>query len=271
VFAFLLFSVRIHAETRTIQWQSVRPGLAFDRIYDPVYCRKGSRFTAALLIDPSEYRFEAFHFSEMEDRQLRTAGEWKDLLGAPVVFNAGQYYERFTHMGLLVREGRNLGSPFIKKWKGLLVEEYDGDFADRTRVLDCAYQPHDPSGAAYRFAVQSYMVLDKQGNKRIRKSDLLANRTSVISLKDGRLVLLCTEGAYTLYDFADFMRELDLDIHHAMGLDGGHQAQLAVQAESFQYETYGLWSTGARASLGNMAFPVRLPIPAVIALFPRSP
>ncbi|MBI4776510.1 MAG: phosphodiester glycosidase family protein [Deltaproteobacteria bacterium] len=269
VLVFLAYSISVLcAEPIGVRWKQLLPGLFFDHIYDPKYCRKGSRYTAALLIDPSRYKFEAFHFTQSKEQALLDAGQWREYLDALVVFNAGQYYDDLKHMGLLVKDGKNYGTPFNRRWKGLFVQTGESEGLSVARILDLQFLQGDPSGGSYSFAVQSYMLLDHLGNVRIRESERIANRTALASLKDGRIVVLCTEGGYTLHDFTGFIADLDLDLHNAMGLDGGHQAQLVVKTPEFLYETYGSWSSGAPVK--NVSIPIQLRIPAVIAIFPKE-
>ena len=268
-FVFLIYFLSyLHAEPIGVRWKELLPGLFFDRIHDPKHCRRGSRYTAALLIDPSRYRFEAFHFAQSREKSLLDAGQWRDHLGALAVFNAGQYYENLKHMGLLVKDGTNYGTPFIRKWKGLFVQARHPEGPSAAQVVDLQFLKADLSGRSYSFAVQSYMLLDHQGAVRIRESERIANRTAVVSLKDGRIVVLCTEGGYTLYSFTGFIADLGLNLHNAMGLDGGHQAQLVVRTSGFLYETYGSWSSGAPVK--NVSIPIQIRIPAVVAVFPRE-
>jgi len=268
-FVFLAYCISfLHAEPIGVRWKQLLPGLFFDRIHDPKHCRRGSRYTAALLIDPSRYRFEAFHFTQSKEPFLLNAGQWRDYLNAPVVFNAGQYYENLKHMGLLVKDGKNYGTPIIKKWKGLFVQTREPEGRSAARILDLQFLQGDLSGRSYSFAVQSYMLLGHLGDIRVRESERIANRTAVASLKDGWIVVLCTEGGYTLYDFTGFISDLDLELHNAMGLDGGHQSQLVVKTPEFLYETYGSWSSGAPVK--NMSIPIHLRIPAVVSVFPRE-
>ncbi len=252
-----------------LRWVELQPGLSFDRIFDPTFCRKGSRYTGAIRIDPSLYRFEAFHYSRNEDRAMMNAGEWRDRLKAVLVFNAGQYYEDSRHMGLLVKGGENLGTPLIRQWKALFVEHNalpkDSGLVE---ILDLKYDQADSTGSNYSFALQSYMLVDHEGRKRVKNTDLVANRAALGEMKDGSITVFCSEGGYTLHDFADFLATLGPDVYRIMGLDGGYQAQFALQTPAFRYETYGGWTPGAPVT--SMALPVRLRIPAVVAVFPRA-
>ena len=267
---FLLFLVAwcpSYAATN-IQWKEIQPGLLVAEIYDPVYNRIGSPNTLVLKIDTVRYRFEAFQFAAHSLERPLSVEEWSKKTGAPVVFNAGQYYENYRHMGLLVKNGSNLGTRLIAQWKGLFVENPSQGNSAPVSLLDLEFDQADTSGGAYSFAVQSLMLFDREGSKRIRKSDWVANRTIVAMDWGNTAYVFCTEGGYTLWELAGFIRELGLGLKHAMTLDGGYQSQLAINTPSLTHAMYGKWAIQGGISLIPMpGFKTKLP--AVIAVFPR--
>jgi uncharacterized protein YigE (DUF2233 family) len=268
---FLLFQGAWHPlyAATTIQWKEIQPGLSVAEIYDPVYSRMGSPNTIILKVDAVRYRFEAFQFAAQSLERPLSVEEWAKKTGAPVVFNAGQYYENYKHMGLLVKNGSNMGTRLIAQWKGLLVENPSQGNPAPVSLLDLEFDQADTSGGTYPFAVQSLMLFDREGSKRIRKSDWVANRTIVAMDWENTVYVFCTEGGYTLWEVAGFIRDLGLELKHAMALDGGYQSQLAINTPSFTYATYGKWAVQGGISL----IPIpgfKMKLPAVIAVFPRK-
>ena len=253
-----------------IEWREVADSLYMAKINDPVYVRSGSRTSVVVKFDSTRYRFEAFHYSSESDRKLLTVEEWMNKTGALVVFNAGQYFEDYEHMGLLVKNGMNLGTKLISKWKGLLVQRLYDHGPSRAKLLDLKFDEADTSGKSYQFAVQSLMLFDRTGARRVRKSDLVANRTILGVDIDGNILLFITEGGYTLWEVGILLKKIGLNVTHAMSLDGGFQSQLAVKTPKLQYVQYGKWAP--QAFVAGLAVPgIRLKIPAVIAVFPFRP
>jgi uncharacterized protein YigE (DUF2233 family) len=251
-----------------IKWTRIDEGLRFGQTEDMEYVRIGSPVSVILKIDPAYYRFEAFHYSAESLEGPLTIEEWREKVKAPVVFNAGQYFEGLDHMGLLVKNGSNIGTKLIGKWKGLFVQKEENG-SEITRLYDLKYDHVDTTGQSYRFALQSLMLFDRRGEWRVRKSDLTANRTILATGSDGAVFLLCTEGGYTLWELAHFIQRLDVGIEQAMVLDGGLQSQLAVRTPAVSYVTYGKWSPQS-TSMGLSVPGIHLKLPAVVALFPKK-
>src|ERR671930_407266 len=106
------------------------------------------------------------------------------------------------------------------------------------------------------------MLVDRNGTLRIRRTSQTANRTVVPQDREGRLLVITSEGAYTLHEFASLLRALPLRITQAMSMDGGDEAMMCVKVGHFRYASFGRWDgepdpdgTGDRA-----------PLPAVIAV-----
>jgi hypothetical protein len=110
------------------------------------------------------------------------------------------------------------------------------------------------------------MLFDREGGARVRKSDQVANRTVVAEDRDGRMVVVTSEGGYTLRDFATVLKEAPLGLTHAMAMDGGHEAQLCVRAGNFRYASFGQWRTEDEKPA---AWDVQVPLPAVVVLEAR--
>jgi uncharacterized protein YigE (DUF2233 family) len=96
----------------------------------------------------------------------------------------------------------------------------------------------------------------------VKKTEQIANRTIVAQDRRGRIVVVTSEGAYTLWDFAELLQRSPLQLSHAMSMDGGREAGLCVVAGGFRYGTFGGWKDGDSP---EGAFP----LPAVIAVVPR--
>src|SRR5262249_37069235 len=146
-----------------------------------------------------------------------------------IVFNAGQYYPNRVPMGLFLKDRRNLGSAQVKSWKGMLVAEPRTSRrahgkVPRAAILDLDHDPFVPAEAVWRFAVQSFMLLDRDGGKRVRRSDWVANRTAVAADSHGRLLVIHTEGGWALWDLADWIARSDLGVQQAMAMDGGFES-----------------------------------------------
>ncbi len=257
------------AETphKIITWLPLKKGISFAQVEATKYVHLGSPIIGVVRLDPDRVRFRVYHFRGEKNGEPRTVEQWREKTGAVVTLNPGQFDKRGTHLGLLIENGVNVGTGMLSVWKGIFAAEPRNETLPKAVLIDLAYTPFDPLSIQYTQAVQSFMLLDIKGRKRVRKSDWKANRTILATDQAGRILLICTEGAYTLWEFADWLQESELGVVQAMSLDGGYKSEMAVKSNGFEYSTYGQWETN---DYGNFSLPgFKATLPAVIGVFPR--
>jgi Phosphodiester glycosidase len=241
------------------RWRSLQPGVEFAIIRGEPYCRHGSADIALLRVDPTRVGLKVLHFSRQPDRKPLALPEWQQRARALAVFNAGQYYPDLSYMGVLVSDGEPVFSRPHPSFRAALVA---GARARRdAKVLDLSHVPIEKARREWREIAQSFMLFDENGRRRVKKTDQVANRTVVGEDRRGRLVIVTSEGGYTLWDFAELLQRSPLQLTHAMSMDGGHEAGMCVVSGRFRYATFGRWKDG-QAPDGAM------PLPAVIAVMP---
>ena len=163
-------------------------------------------------------------------------------------------------MGLLVSQGDTISSRAHAGFQAALVGRWSA--ADRSaHVVDLARAPLAP-GSGWSEVAQSFMLFDRSGGMRVRRSQRIANRTVVAEDRRGRLVVLVSEGSYTLAEFAEVLRRSPLQLTQAMSMDGGLEAELVVQSGTFRYASFGRWPRGSDPDAPG----ARAPLPAVISL-----
>ncbi|MBI1798564.1 MAG: phosphodiester glycosidase family protein [Candidatus Eisenbacteria bacterium] len=244
------------------RWRSIGPGVEFTTLRGDPYCRRGSSGIGVLRLDPARAHVRVLHYTVTPGRAPLDIMDWQRLTGAVAVFNAGQFYPDLSYMGLLVCSGRVVSNEVHPGFKAALVAAPERGRPD-VRVLDLSKNPLDPSAPQWREVAQSFMVLDSEGNLRVRKSDHVANRTLVAEDRGGRVLVFTTEGGYTLADCAEYLRRSPLGISRAMGMDGGLEAELCVRSGTFRYASFGSWDE--RHGEGNQPG-ARTPLPAVIVV-----
>jgi|SRR5439155_20985303 len=245
-----------------IHWRTIRPGAEFATLRGDPYCKHGPATIAALRLDPARVRLRVRHYSLLPEGRPLNIAQWQAATGALAVFNAGQYYEDYSYMGLLVSDGRVVSRRVHPDFKAALVSVPVAG-PPTTRVLDLSREPLDPDSLPWREVAQSFMLFDRSGELRIRRSDRIANRTAVGEDRHGRLLVLTSEGAYTLADFAALLRKAPLDLDQVMSMDGGYEAELCVRTEGFRYASFGRWRNDADAEESPGG---RTPLPAVVTV-----
>jgi hypothetical protein len=249
----------IHVQNEP-HWRAVGPGVEFAMLRGEPWCRRGSAGIAVLRLDPARARVRVAHYSLTPEARPLNIVEWQHLSGAVAVFNAGQYYPDLSYMGLLVCSGRVVSNDLHPEFKAALVASPTSG-KPGIGVLDLTRKPLDARAPGWLEVAQSFMVLDEKGVVRVRKSDHVANRTVVAEDRRGRVIVLTTEGGYTLADFAEYLRHAPLAISRAMGMDGGYEAEMCVNSGSFRYASFGRWDN---QHADTDAPGARTPLPAVI-------
>jgi hypothetical protein len=243
-------------------WRALQPGVEFATLRGEPLCRHGSAVIAALRLDPARVRLRVRHFSEEPERRPLDIFEWQRRSGALAVFNAGQYYTDYSYMGLLASQGRLISRREHAQYRAALVA---GERAGRmhARVLDLTREPLAADSLGWTEVAQSFMLFDRGGAVRVRHSDQVANRTAVAEDREGRLVVVTTEGGYTLWDFAQLLQRLPLGLTLAMAMDGGREAEMVVSAGRFRYANFGPWEHGGTL---RQAPPAPVALPAVVTV-----
>lgn len=252
-------------QVRALDFRAVAPGMEFALLRGEPFCRRGSAAIAVLRVDPAVVRLRVRHSPRRPGSgPPPTVVEWQRQTGAPVVFNAGQYYPDHRYMGLLVSDGVMISNRPHPDFMAALVASPKGG-GPEARVLDLSRDSLDAASPAWSEVAQSFMLFDVTGAPRVRRSDRVANRTAVAEDRQGRLLVFVTEGGYTLADLATLLQRFPLQLTHAMSMDGGLEAELVVATRGFRYASFGAWpESGAARAPGAMT-----PLPTVITLEPR--
>ena len=253
-----------------VTWKKTAKGLELGKCRALRYIRRGSNELILLRVDP--HRFDLVPFSHQESGvgEPATVENWAGRLPrAAAVFNSGQYYPDNKYIGMMLKDGRDLGTLRHPNWKALLLSGGPGDDPAHppSEVLDLLFDSYDSSRTTYRYVVQSFMLLDHRGVGRVRESVRLASRTVLAQDGKGRLIVLFIPGACTLHELALLIKHSSLKIKKAMCLDGGLEAQLLVRDRPRDLAAYGGWVVNERTQIHTQWFKPLLP--AVIAVMPR--
>lgn len=251
--------------TAAPRWRVVAPGLDFAIYRGEPYCRRGSAALAVLRLDPERVHVRVRHFRQSEPArgaEPPDVVQWQRKTGALAVFNAGQFYPDWGYMGLLRSGGRWLSRRAHVGYHAVLVADRAKD-GKGAHVIDLASISSAPESLAWNEVAQSFMLFDSTGTLRVNRSERIANRTIVGEDDRGRLVVLVTEGGYTLADLAFVIQKSDLRLRHAMSMDGGRESELVVAHRGFRYASFGQWTSKDEHPAAPAA---RVPLPAVITL-----
>jgi hypothetical protein len=246
-------------------WVEVAPGIEFARVEALRFTRDGRTGVAVVRLDPARCRLEPWHETEFPGENPATIEVWRKRLDAPIVFNAGLYDENRRHLGTIQRDGTDLPSSPHQAWKGVLVWGGEGT-TPPARLLDLEEPEDRDQVSTYPTLVQSMMLFDRSGRLRVRRSAREAARTVVAEDGSGNLLVVVTEGRFTLWETAVLLQDSGLDLVQAMALDGGRESNLVVEAENVRYTS----SAGNGPSSADQILRATAVLPAVVAVRPRE-
>lgn len=250
--------------SRGLQWRALEPGLDFATLRGEPFCRRGSAAIAVLRVDPRRFRLNVHHYTTESASGPIDVLDWRRRTDALAVVNAGQYYPDFSYMGLLVSGGKVVSARRHPDYQAAFVAEPARGRAN-ARVLDLASDRLDLGKREWAEVAQSFMLFDRKGAMRVRRTDRVANRTVVGEDAQGRVLVIVTEGGYKLWELAQLLQRGPLDLTHAMSMDGGAESKLCVRAGRFSYASFGPWD----GDDGSHPASAEVPLPSVITVARR--
>jgi hypothetical protein len=223
-----------------------------------------------LQIDPERFRFSVRQFRDSGLAAPPTITEWQRHTDGYVLFNAGLFREDYSYLGVLMTEGRALGSKRHHSWQGLFAAEPTEPAQRKARVLDLAFDilPEEYRGFPYREAAQSLMLLDRTGKPRVRPTGKRAHQTILAEDGEGKIVVMKSAGPAPLYGLAECLRDTQPNIRQAMAMDGGSSSDVFASSELLGVVP----ATGKRQEWRSMLegqTTHHIGLPAVIAVLPR--
>ncbi len=229
-----------------ITWRESAPGFEAARSRLLYGARLGPNDLFLARFDPARFSFRPYHEKEYPDSPQVSIGGWAERLGqAAALINAGQYYPDRAYMGVLKRDGQSLSAGPHPQWKGYLVSEPAEDAppgAPAAAIIDqqTNREPWEPRH--YRNVMQSFMLLDQNGRIRVRDSHNLACRAAIGQDREGRILLIMTPAAVSLYDLAMALKSSSLGLVQVVGLDGGFETQLLLRQDGTPFLSTGQYS-----------------------------
>jgi hypothetical protein len=279
-FSKLPSSDYINVLHKPIKWESASDGLDFSRT-EVFRNNELVDVIATVKINPKINKIRVFNGNNGRGTESRSIESWQEKTGALAMINAAQYMSdpHLYPCALVICDGEQKGPKYNKYSRGMLLAEpkdLEGKLK-KADLLDFDYDSFDYKTTLYTQGVQHWpILLGREGKIKVKETDWQANRTVVSKTKEDEILFMTTEGGYfTLYNFGRFLKDSNertdkgFNVHTAMNMDGGYEAEMIVNTPNLSYLTYGEFES--QGILKNMTvFDVRLNIPGVIGVFPRN-
>ncbi len=263
-----------------IKWENAAKGLDFSRT--EVYRdNKLVDIIATIKINPEKNKIRVFNGNTETGTESAWIERWQERTGALAMINGNQYMAEPLHYpcALVICDGKQKGPKYNQYSRGMLVAE-PNDLEGKLKkadLLDFEYDSFDYRTTPYTQGVQHWpILLDREGKIKVNETSWQANRTVVAKTKEDEILFMTTEGGYfTLYNFGKFLNESNqradkgFNVHTAMNMDGGYEAEMVVKTPEISYVNYGEFETQGRGK-NLTVFNIKLSIPGVIGVFPRD-
>lgn len=256
-------------EAADLVWERMTSGM-MAALWDPAPACPEISPLLMIEIDPERFRFSVHQFRDAGLAAPPTITDWQRQTGGYVLFNAGLFREDYSYLGLLMTEGRSLGSKRHHSWQGVFAAEPTEPAQRKARVLDLAFDPFPAESRqfSYREAAQSLMLLDRTGKPRVRPTGKRAHQTIVAEDGAGRILILKSAGPVALYGLAECLRDALPNIRQAMAMDGGSSSDIIASPELLSLVPDRGKKPEWRSLLEGQATH-HIGLPAVIAVLPR--
>ena len=257
-----------------IEWNEIGKGLSFDRM--EVYSNEELVDRIAMVkIDPKYNQIKVFssYDEKTQNYDSKTIEGWQKETGASVIFNSAQYQANpwARPCALMISDGKMIGPKKNLSSRGMLLAEPTDNSLPLADLIDFEFDEFNYKNTEYTQGVQHWpILLNRNGKLKVLETDWQANRTIIAKDFDGNILSMTTEGGFfTLYNFGKFLKNSDLNIHTAMNLDGGYEAEMCIKTPNLDYTTYGQFETyGPDRDVTIRG--VKYPLPSVIGVFPRE-
>lgn len=261
-----------------IDWKNIGEGLDFSRV--EVYRKdKLIDIISAVKINPKHNKIQVFNSYTPTSVHARNIETWQKHTESNVMINSAQYMADPMYMPCapVIHKGRLIGPRHNSSVRGMLVAEPKNDNMPHADLLDFDYDKFDLNNTPYTEGVQHWpILLDREGRVKVRKSLWQANRTIVAKDKEQNMLFLTTEGGYfTLFNMGHFLKDSNAredkgyNIHTAMNMDGGYEANMIVKTPNLEYLTYGAFETYGPGQ-DYTVFNTKIPIPGAVGVSPRN-
>ncbi len=245
----LLIAAHSTAQTDSISWTPISPGIDYAEVDAPNKSFLNDSRLSILKIDPDSCRFELLCASEHQNI-TRTAPEWAEEFGVQVVVNAGMYSLTQKLKGrYYMKNHRHFNNAdFSKSGNAMMAFNPVSDTIRNFRIADLTCDSWECLQAEYNSFSQGMRMLTCDGtplawdkNPRQSCSMLLASTND-----KGTIYFIFCRSPYTHQAMIGFIKQLPLNLQSTIYLEGGPETSFYVnngdqsitKMGSYVYRTY---------------------------------
>lgn len=251
-------------------WQELSKGLYYSEVDAPEASPIiDSARISILKIEPQYFEFEFFTTTQY-GKSARTAPEWSNEFGFPVIANAGMYSpnKNQTSKGYLKNRDHINNSKVLPHYNAVIALHPNDTTLAPARIFDLTCTSFAKLKTQYQSFVQGMRMIDCEGiplawdkNPDQICSMILASTDTV-----GNFYFFFTRAPFTHRQMISFLIDFQLNLRETIYLEGGPEASLYIHFPTQTIERYGTYVSKTWEKTDNCEF---WKLPNVIAIRPK--
>ncbi len=238
-------------------WSRLEPGLELGVFTAPVPAASGESRIRVLRVDVRRWELVLCNTSAPGEGELHSAREWCRRRGLAAAINAGMFQADGQTGVSLMRTRDHVNNPRLSRDNSVLAFDAGDAALPPVTLIDRQCDDFEALAEGYGTLVQGIRMVSCRGNNVWAPQERRYSTAALAVDGAGRVLLIHCRSPYSTHDLIENLLALPLDIARAMYLEGGPQAQLAVEAGGRSLEFVGSYRTGLLESdLNTIGWPV---------------
>jgi len=219
-------------------WQALEAGLDLGVFEGPRVDGVAGTITV-VRIDPARFDLRLLNASAPDEGTTRTAREWSERAGASAAINASMFQEDHRTSVSLMRSRGHVNQRRLSKDRAVLAFDPVASGVPHVRIIDRDCDSLESAGEAYATLVQSIRMVSCQRKNVWAPSERRFSTAAIGVDGKGRVLFIHARAAWSVHDLVNALLALPIDLHQAMYVEGGPEAQLFVRGGGQVHEWVG--------------------------------
>jgi Phosphodiester glycosidase len=248
-------------------WQNLSEGLDLGFFRSPLPTETGDSMIRVLRIEPARYNLRLLNASASENGRPLSAKEWCRQNGLVAAINASMYQADLKASVSLMRTKNHINNPKLSKDMAVLAFDRNSKDVPRVKIIDRQCEDFKVWKKKYKTLIQSIRMISCEG-KNVWAQQTQKWSTAAIAVDYlGRVLFIHVGSLYSTHDLINILKKLPLNIDRAMYVEGGPQAQLYINIDTYEHEFVGSYKINIEENV-NALF--SRPIPNVVGISLRK-
>ena len=214
-------------------------------------------------LDPAQVRLKLLLASE-NDKRSRTTAEWCKDYNLAAAVNAGMYQKDFlTNVGYLRNGSYKQNKRWSSKYKSVLAFDPIRTGLPQAIMVDLEEPDAIKKLEDYNAVLQNLRLMKGNGINVWEKSDKRWSEAAVGMDNKGRILFLFCWFPYSMWEFNEIVKSLNLGVTRLMHMEGGPTASLSIRSRDINIDLAGGYETSTSMDDTNSEL---WPIPNVIGV-----